>query len=230
MNRRGEVFGGARRATKANSSGLPRGTEGVNVGGRACVLVHVERAERESGLMADIWHQVAPVWVLQRRTPSRLMIERRYCLWKSAHFADPNPSSPHSPKPPGLPLPQASPLVVQARRASSSSTVASKCANLFSKVLRGRIYRRVLRRWAKTNKRLFLLNSVNWPQWWGEVESCGWGEERRELAAGRLGSLQMFTTPVKPGPWPEPSRRCVKTEHTSHFHGQVWIKYKNKIK
>lgn len=102
---RGRWFGvgGLVGATKANSSGLPRGTEGVNVGGRACVLVHVERAERESGLMADIWHPVPPVWVLQPRTPSRPLTERRDRPLKIGTL--PRSKPPRTPRP--LPAPPA---------------------------------------------------------------------------------------------------------------------------
>lgn len=95
-------------ATKANSSGLPRGTEGVNVGGRACVLVHVERAERESGLMADIWHPVPPVWVLQPRTPSRPLTERRDRPHKIGTLPRSKPPRTPCPAPPSRP-PSATP-------------------------------------------------------------------------------------------------------------------------
>lgn len=50
----------AHQATKANSLGLPKGTEGVNVGGHVYVFVHVERGAREKELMADIWHRSPP--------------------------------------------------------------------------------------------------------------------------------------------------------------------------
>lgn len=158
---REEYLEGARRATKANSSGLPRGTEGVNVGGRACVLVHVERAERESGLMADIWHQVAPVWFAP-----------------APRHVTPNDRAQISPQKVGTlrrskaTPPQASPPPTQWCRQEAPSPINvpicfPKCSQeefitvfFFCGGSGGQ----------KLIKDSFLLNSVNWPRGWSDAE------------------------------------------------------------